>query len=107
MWSAENSHTFHERLLHSLKVKVWHAVSRWRVIDPICFTETITAECYQEFIVNFISLLEVDKQDCWFQQDGATAHTANSAMQMLSKFFGGCIISGCVKHEEKSECMHR
>jgi hypothetical protein len=43
--------------------------------------------------MNFISLLEVDKQDCWFQQDGAMAHTENSTMQMLSEFFGGCIIS--------------
>jgi hypothetical protein len=41
--------------------------------------------------MNFISLLEVDEQDCWFQQDGATAHTANSIMQMLSEFFGGRI----------------
>jgi hypothetical protein len=56
----------------------------------------VTAERYQEFIMNFISLLEVDKQDCWFQQDGATVHAANSTMQMFSKFFkffGGPIIS--------------
>jgi hypothetical protein len=43
--------------------------------------------------MNLISVLEVDKQDCWFQQDGATAHTANTTMQMLSEFFGGRIIS--------------
>jgi hypothetical protein len=43
--------------------------------------------------MNFISLLEVDEQDCWFHQHGAAAHTANSTMQMLSEFFGGCIIS--------------
>jgi hypothetical protein len=43
--------------------------------------------------MNFISILEVDEQDCWFQQDGATSHTANSTMQMLSEFFGGRIIS--------------
>jgi hypothetical protein len=52
-----------------------------------------TAECYQELIINFISLLEVDEQDCWFQQDGAMVHTANSTMQMLSELFGGRIIS--------------
>jgi hypothetical protein len=27
IWSAENPQTFHERLLHSLKVGVWCAVS--------------------------------------------------------------------------------
>jgi hypothetical protein len=43
--------------------------------------------------MDFISLLEVDEQDCWFQQDGATAHTANSTTQMSSEFFGGRIIS--------------
>jgi hypothetical protein len=43
--------------------------------------------------MNFISLLEVDEQDCLFQQDGAMAHTVNSTMQMLSEFFGGRIIS--------------
>jgi hypothetical protein len=37
--------------------------------------------------------LEVYEQDCWFQKDGATAHTANSTVQMLSEFFGGRIIS--------------
>jgi hypothetical protein len=43
--------------------------------------------------MNFISLLEVDEQYCWFQQDEATAHTADSTMQMLSELFGGSIIS--------------
>jgi hypothetical protein len=91
--SAENPHTFHKRLLHSLKVKVWCAVSRRRIIGPIFFSETITAILYQELIMNSISLLKVDEQDCWFQQHGATAHAANSTMQMLNDFFGGRIIS--------------
>jgi hypothetical protein len=43
--------------------------------------------------MNLISLLEVDKQDCWFQKHGAMAHTANWIMQMLSEFFGGRTIS--------------
>jgi hypothetical protein len=41
----------------------------------------------------FNFLLEVDKQECWFQQDGAMVHTTDSTMQMLSEFFGGRIIS--------------
>jgi hypothetical protein len=55
----------------------------------------VTAEHYQELIMNFISLLEVDEQDCWFQQDGAMVHTANSIMQMLSKLFDSSIIETC------------
>jgi hypothetical protein len=91
--SAENSHTFHDWSLHSLKVGAWCAVSRRRIIGHIVFIETITAERYQELNMNFISLLEVDEQDCWLQQDVATAHTENSTMQMLSEFLGGRIIS--------------
>jgi hypothetical protein len=49
----------------------------------------IADEHYQELTMNFISLLDVDEQDCWFQQDGAVTHTANSTLQMLIKFFGG------------------
>jgi hypothetical protein len=83
----------YERPLHFLKVGVCCAVSGRRIIGHIFFSETITAERYEELIMNFISLLEVDEQDCWFQQHGATAHTANSTKQMLSEFFGGRIIS--------------
>jgi hypothetical protein len=64
IWSAENPHTFHERPLHSLKVGVWCAVSRPRIIGAIFFSEMVTAERYQELIMNLISLLEDDKYDC-------------------------------------------
>jgi hypothetical protein len=70
IWSAENPYTFHETPLHSFKVRVCCAVSRRRIIGPIFFSETITAERYQELIMNFISLLEAEEQDCWFQQMG-------------------------------------
>jgi hypothetical protein len=63
IWSAENTPTFYERPLHSLEVRVWCSVSRWRIIGLIFFNETITAEYYQELIMNFISLLEFDEQD--------------------------------------------
>jgi hypothetical protein len=48
IWIAENLHTFHEKLLHSLEVGGWHAVSQWRITAPIFFSEMITAEHYQE-----------------------------------------------------------
>jgi hypothetical protein len=93
MWSAENPNTFHERPLHSLKVRVWCAVSRWRIIGPIFFSKPITAEHYKELITKSISLLEVNKQDCWFKQEGAIVQTANLTTQILSDFLGGRIIS--------------
>jgi hypothetical protein len=62
-------------------------------IGPVFFSEMITAEHYQGLIMNFISLLEMDKQHCCSQQEEAKAHTTNQTMQTLSKFFGGYIIS--------------
>jgi hypothetical protein len=41
------------------------------------FEETVTAEIYQNLVTQFIALQEENKRDCWWQQDGATAHTAN------------------------------
>jgi hypothetical protein len=37
-------------------------------------------------IKQFISLLKVKEQDCWFQQDGAAAHTTSSVMEVLQFF---------------------
>jgi hypothetical protein len=80
-----------QKTRQSLKVGLWCAVSRQMINGGIFFGEMITAECRQELIINFISVLEVDEQDCWFYQDGAKTSTANLAMQVLSKFFSGHI----------------
>jgi hypothetical protein len=45
--------------------------------------------------VNFSS---AEEQDIWFKQDGATAPTAKSAVEILQEFFGDHIIS--------LQCMH-
>jgi hypothetical protein len=62
--SAENPHAIHGRHLHTLKVRVWCACLSTETIGPIVFNETITAKHYQELIMNFISLLEAEEQDC-------------------------------------------
>jgi hypothetical protein len=83
IWSAENLHTFHERLLHSLKVRVWCAVSRQKIIGPFFFSET--AERYQELIMNLISLLEVDEQAKWGY--GAYSKSNNAASSLVVALF--------------------
>lgn len=40
-WATENPHTYVETSLHPLKIGVWVAISRRRIIDPIFFDETI------------------------------------------------------------------
>jgi hypothetical protein len=57
------------------------------------FETTLNAEAYQELIQQFITLLQVDERDCWFQQDSATAHAAASTMEILHEFFGENVIS--------------
>jgi hypothetical protein len=72
--------------LHSQKIGCWCAISRKRIVDPIFFSETVTAEKYQEIIMQFILLLN-EERFCWLQQDGATSQTANSTMEMPKQFF--------------------
>jgi hypothetical protein len=57
------------------------------------FSETVTAEKYQEIIMHFISFLNKEERFCWLQKDGATSHTANSTMEVLKQFFDDTIIS--------------
>lgn len=44
-----------------LLIEMWYGMSWWRIISPIPS--------------NFVSLLEVDEQDRWFQQDGVVTHS--------------------------------
>jgi hypothetical protein len=57
------------------------------------FSETVTAEKYQEIIMQFISLLDEEELFCWLQQDGATSHTANPTMEKLKQFFDDRVMS--------------
>jgi hypothetical protein len=77
-WSSEHRHLFHEVPLHSQKIGCWCAIFRKLIVGPIFFSETVTAEKYQEIIMQFISLLNEEERFCWLQQDGATLHTGNA-----------------------------
>ena len=81
--------------MHSLKVGVWCAISRIRIIGPIFFTQTITAERYcNDIITPFINELSEEKKiNGYFQQNGTTAHTANSSLHYLSDVFQARLVS--------------
>jgi hypothetical protein len=70
-WSSENPHLFHEVPLHSQKICCWCAISHKWIVGPIFFSETVTAEKYQEILIQFISFLNEEERFCWLQQDGA------------------------------------
>jgi hypothetical protein len=43
--------------------------------------------------MQFVALLEVIEMNAWFQQDGATCHTARKTMALLGEFSGEKLIS--------------
>lgn len=94
-WCAENPHVLRETSLHPIKIGVWVAISRRRIIGPIFFNETITAEIYRQQILSpFLEQLHDDEfQQGYFQQDGATAHTANATLDFLNEYYDDRVIS--------------
>lgn len=100
-WAQEKPRQLHEKPLHSPRVTVWCAVSREHVIGPFFFEEdgvavTVNANRYVRMINDFFFLqLQMHnlQQDVWFQQDGATAHTARVSMTLLRNLFPGHVIS--------------
>jgi hypothetical protein len=64
-------------------------------VGPLFFEEIVNSKRYCSMLYDFIGLLEEDEITySWFQQDGATAHTANNSMKLLNEIFGECVISG-------------
>jgi hypothetical protein len=58
------------------------------------FEETVNGKLYCSMLHDFIGLPEEDKITySWFQQDGATAHTANNSMKLLNEIFRECFTS--------------
>lgn len=102
-WSADNPKELHPKPLHSPKVTVWCAVSTERIFGPYFFednggnTVTVTSDRYVDMLNNFfiplLEELEIDTEQLYFQQDGATAHTADQSMTALRNVFENHLIS--------------
>jgi|UniRef100_A0A2S2PZ44 hypothetical protein len=103
-WAAENPRELHQRPLHSQKVTMWYGISQFGIIGHYYFENEreeaviINSERYlgmlQEFLIPHLEENEVDMEKIWFQQDGATAHTARVSIAFLQQtIFPGCVIS--------------
>ena len=99
-WSPDNPRQLHQRPLHSQRVTVWCALSRVGIIGPWFFEEnkravSVTSDRYVHMIQEFFlpTFNEMDVLDVWFQQDGATEHTAHVSMTVLRQHFPGRLIS--------------
>lgn len=93
IWSAENPHVFHETQLHPIKIGVWIAMSRRRIVGPIFFEETITARRYRAILEDFVNELHDDElRTGYFQHDNASAHTAHDTREYISQFYDDRVI---------------
>jgi len=73
------------------------------VIDPYFFEDeagravTVNPARYTEMLRTFLEpelqRLGVETQNLWFPQDGATAHTARTALRVLKEMFSARVIS--------------
>jgi len=111
-WAPENPRDIHQKPLHSEKVIVWCGVASFGVIGSYFFEDeagravTVNSARYTEMLRTFLEpelqILGVETQNLWFQQDGATAHTARTAMRVLNEMFSARVIS-CKGNTEWSE----
>lgn len=101
-WSDVNPRELHQQPLHSKKVTVWCAMSSLGIIGPYFFEDgqgnavTVTSQRYAEMLDNFftpqLGQYEVN-DEMFFQQDGATSHTARVSMHIVNQLFPNRVIS--------------
>ncbi|GFX28381.1 putative transposable element [Trichonephila clavipes] len=100
-WSEANPQVYVETPLHPEKLTVWCALWAGGIIGPYFFKNdeghnvTVNGDRYRAMITNFFipELNNHDVQELWFQQDGATCHTARATIDLLKDRFGDRLIS--------------
>ncbi|GFY29930.1 putative transposable element [Trichonephila clavipes] len=101
IWSEANPQVYVETPLHPEKLTVWCALWAGGIIGPYFFKSdeghivTANGDRYRAMITNFFipELNNHDVQELWFQQDGATCHTARATIDLLKDTFGDRLIS--------------
>ncbi|GFX28276.1 hypothetical protein TNCV_1125301 [Trichonephila clavipes] len=88
IWSEANPQVYVETPLHPEKLTVCCALWAGGIIGPYFFKNdeghnvTVNGDRYRAMITNFFipELNNHDVQELWFQQDGATCHTARATI---------------------------
>ncbi|GFT06082.1 transposable element Tc3 transposase [Trichonephila clavipes] len=101
IWSEANTQVYVETPLHPEKLTVWCALWAGGIIGPYFFKNdegrnvTVNGDRYRAMITNFfiLELNNQDVQELWFQQDGATCHTARATIDLLKDTFVDRLIS--------------
>ena len=98
-WGSENPMEVIERTSNPQKCTVWCGITSEAIIGPYFFEDTdghqinVNGIRYRQMIREIVLPFIENKPDMWFQQDGATCHTANETMNLLRDNFGDRIIS--------------
>lgn len=103
-WAGSNPHVIHEAPLHPEKITVWCGLHAGGVIGPYFFVDdndrhvTVNGNRYRDMINDFFwpQLNGMDLDDMWFQQDGATCHTAHDTIALLKTKFDERVMSARV-----------
>ena len=98
---TENPHASIEKPMHSKQVAVWCGFWFRGIIGPFFFENeqglavTVNDERYRAMLKEFLftKIEEEDIGNVWFQQDGATWHTAEATLYVLRPIFDDRIIS--------------
>ncbi|GFW48754.1 putative DD41D transposase [Trichonephila clavipes] len=101
IWNDANPQVYVETPLHPEKLTVWCALWAGEIIGPYFFKNdeghnvTVNGDRYRAMITNFFipELNNHDVQELWFQQDGATCHTARATIDLLKDTLGDRLIS--------------
>lgn len=101
IWSDENPHQVLETPLHPEKCTVWCGLYAGGIIGPYFFKNdagqrvTVNGDRYRAMIVDYLfpNMRDIDAEEMWFQQDGATSHTSSQTIDLLKTQFGEKVIS--------------
>ncbi|GFU23566.1 uncharacterized protein TNCV_1343531 [Trichonephila clavipes] len=97
IWSEANPQVYVETPLHPEKLTVWYALWAGGIFfkNDEGHNVTVNGDCYRAMITNFFipELNNHDVQELWFQQDGATCHTARTTIDLLKDTVGDRLIS--------------
>ena len=94
-------HILHESSLHAEKITVWCGLWAGGVIGPYFLRDdqdrqvTMNGHRYRSMITEYFwpQLDDLDLENMWFQQEGATSRTANVTINLFETKFGEPVIS--------------
>lgn len=101
IWADVNPHVIQQKSLHPPKVTVWCAFWEKGIIGPYFFEDedgnaiTVNGKQYKSLLINYLwpELNDIDVDNVYFQQDGATCHTTRENIKILKSKFCDRVIS--------------